>query len=290
MTKRKWGSLGKSVRGADHRLSGLPNQDALRICCESDKERMIMAVADGHGSPIHFRSGTGSQIAVDTAVDILSSKFKNSELREVKSYVSDIPGLISKAWNKRITLHHEKNEFSSDELALLEDQVWDKDFLEPVRLNARIAYGTTLLVVAINASVILYMQVGDGDILVVDANGHTRKPLPDDVQYSRYQTKSLCSEGAELDFRITVEDIDEINPALVIASTDGYSNSFRNSADFSKVGIAYRDLLRIIGPRFLQAILGNLLFRTSSSGSGDDISLSLAYRSDVIEGNGLIFP
>lgn len=290
MTKLKWGILGNSIRGPNHQISGLPNQDSIRICCGADSKGTIIAVADGHGSSIHFRSGTGSQIAVDTAVDILSNKFRNLDVLEIRRCVKDMPDLICKAWNNRTIMHYAQNQFSKNELMLVEDQIWGKDFLEQVKLNARIAYGTTLLVVAIDASLILYMQIGDGDIIAVDENGNTRKPLPDDVQYSRYQTKSLCSERAELDFRITTEDIDETNPVLVAASTDGYSNSFRNSEDFLKVGNAYRDLLRIIGPHLLQKILGNLLLRTTSSGSGDDISIAMAYRSDKIVGNGLAFP
>lgn len=290
MTKQKWGTLGNSIRGPNHQISGLPNQDSIRIYTGTDSKETIIAVADGHGSSIHFRSGTGSQIAVDTAVDILSNKFRDLDVLEMKGCRDDIPDMICKAWNKRTILHYAHNEFSQYELTLLEDQIWSKDFLEQVKLNARIAYGTTLLVVAISASLILYMQIGDGDILVVDESGITRKPLPDDVQYSRYQTKSLCSEKAELDFRITIEDIDNTNPVLVAASTDGYSNSFRKSSDFLKVGNAYRDLLRIIGPHLLQKILNDLLLRTTSSGSGDDITIAMAYRSDKIDGNGLVFP
>jgi serine/threonine protein phosphatase PrpC len=290
LTKQKWNTLGNSIRGPNHQVSGLPNQDSIRICSGADSKETIIAVADGHGSSIHFRSGTGSQIAVDTAVEVLSNKFRNLDVLEMKGCIDDIPDLICKAWNKRTILHYAHNEFSQNELTLLEDQIWGRDFLEQVKLNARIAYGTTLLVVGISASLILYMQIGDGDILVVDEEGNTRKPLPDDIQYSRYQTKSLCSEKAELDFRITIEDIDNTNPVLVAASTDGYSNSFRKSEDFLKVGNAYRDLLRIIGPHLLQKILNDLLLRTTSSGSGDDISIAMAYRSDRIDGNGLIFP
>jgi serine/threonine protein phosphatase PrpC len=290
LTKQKWGTLGNSIRGPNHQISGLPNQDSIRIYSGADCKQTIIAVADGHGSLIHFRSGIGSQIAVDTAVDILSNKFRDLDVLEMKGCRDDIPDMICKAWNKSIILHHAHNEFSHNELTLLGDQILDKDFLEQVKLNARIAYGTTLLVVAISASLILYVQIGDGDILVVDESGNTRKPLPDDVQYSRYQTKSLCSENAEQDFRTTIEDIDNAKPVLVAASTDGYSNSFRKSEDFLKVGNAYHDLLRIIGPHLLQKILNDLLLRTTSSGSGDDITIAMAYRSDKIDGNGLIFP
>jgi len=187
-------------------------------------------------------------------------------------------------------LHYAQNKFSPNELTLFEDNSWSNDFLEQLKLNARIAYGTTLLVVVIKESLILYMQIGDGDILVVDESGETRKPLPDDVQYSRYQTRSLCSENAKLDFRVTTEDINYSNPVLVTASTDGYSNSFMDYLDFSKTASRYLDMLRVIGPHLLQKIMRDLLLGTTIYGSGDDISMAIAYRTDKIGRIGLLFP
>jgi Protein phosphatase 2C len=186
--------------------------------------------------------------------------------------------------------HWAQNKISRNELSVFEDQSWSNDYFEQLELNARIAYGTTLLVVVIKKSLILYMQIGDGDILVVDKSGGTRKPLPDDVHYSRNQTKSLCSENAKQDFRVTTEDIENSHPVLITASTDGYSNSFRDFVDFTKTASGYLDLLRLIGPHLLQKMMRNILLRTTTFGSGDDISIAITYKSDKIEGNGLLFP
>lgn len=285
-----WGVLGNSVRGPNHKISGLPNQDSIRIYPGGNGKVTIIAVADGHGSSIHFRSAIGSQIAVRCAVRILSNKFKKLDTLEIKRCVDDIPNLVCNAWNDKIMFHYAQNKFSPNELKLFEDNSWSNDFLEQLKLNARIAYGTTLLVVVIKESLILYMQIGDGDILVVDEGGETRKPLPDDVQYSKYQTKSLCSDNAKLDFRVTTEEINYSNPVLVTASTDGYSNSFIGYLDFAKTASRYLDMLRVIGPHLLQKIMRDLLLRTTIYGSGDDISMGIAYRTDKIGRIGLLFP
>ena len=47
--------------------------------------------------------------------------------------------------------------------------------MDYVRLDPKIGYGTTLIVVASYGDFILYLQIGDGDILVVDDTGNVRK-------------------------------------------------------------------------------------------------------------------
>ena len=280
--------FGKSVRGRDHRLSGLPNQDAIRIYIGKDNNPAIIALADGHGSPVHFRSELGSKMAVDTAVDVLSSL---SEIdMKVHTKVSKYPTLITREWNARVLHDHKNKKFTSNELSALYQEVKNESFMDSIRSDPKISYGTTLIVLASYGDFMLYLQIGDGDILVVDDTGSVRKPLRDDVQFSRYQTKSLCTDGASDDFRIAVEKNNEANPVLMLASTDGYSNSFKSHQEYFEVGIAYRDLIKILGCDFLEDTLEDMLCKTSSEGSGDDITVGLACRSDLASDHGLIFP
>jgi len=280
--------FGKSVRGRDHRLSGLPNQDAIRIYIGKDNNPAIIALADGHGSPVHFRSELGSKMAVDTAVDVLSSL---SEIdMKVHTKVSKYPTLITREWNARVLHDHKNKKFTSDELSALYQEVKNESFIDSIRLDPKISYGTTLIVLASYGDFMLYLQIGDGDILVVDDTGSVRKPLRDDVQFSRYQTKSLCTDGASDDFRIAVEKNNEANPMLMLASTDGYSNSFKSHQEYFEVGIAYRDLIKILGCDFLEDTLEDMLCKTSLQGSGDDITVGLACRSDLASDHGFIFP
>ncbi|HTH22079.1 MAG TPA: PP2C family serine/threonine-protein phosphatase, partial [Nitrososphaeraceae archaeon] len=222
--------FGKSVRGRDHRLSGLPNQDAIRIYIGKDNNPAIIALADGHGSPVHFRSELGSKMAVDTAVDVLSS-VSETDIK-VHAKVNKYPTLITREWNARVLHDHKNKKFTSDELSALYQEVKNESFMDSIRLDPKISYGTTLIVVASYGDSMLYLQIGDGDILVVDDTGSVRKPLRDDVQFSRYQTKSLCTHGASDDFRIAVEKNNEANPVLMLASTDGYSNSFKSHQEY----------------------------------------------------------
>src|SRR5207249_2136853 len=66
----RWRVGGASRRGRSHVRSGLPNQDAIEYWASADGNTAVMAVADGHGSALCFRSGVGSRVAVTTAVEL----------------------------------------------------------------------------------------------------------------------------------------------------------------------------------------------------------------------------
>ena len=60
-----WQVITGSARGAAHRVSGLPNQDA--VASQDGPGAVVVAVADGHGHIRHFRSADGAALAVDVA-------------------------------------------------------------------------------------------------------------------------------------------------------------------------------------------------------------------------------
>src|SRR5947209_2067723 len=68
-----WRVLGCSVRGASHRRAGVPNQDAIAWAQPPDAASgTILSVADGHGAAASFRSATGSTLAVQAAIRLLT--------------------------------------------------------------------------------------------------------------------------------------------------------------------------------------------------------------------------
>ena len=122
---------------------------------------------------------------------------------------------------------------------------------------------------------VLYVQLGDGDILCVADDGSTARPLPPDDRQFGNETLSLCSPGhaggkyrpssgpvgAWGDFRVRVQPLDQGTPALILVSTDGYANSFRTEADFLKVGSDLLDIMRGQGPDFVRQELTRLRLR-----------------------------
>ena len=64
----RWQVTIGSARGAGHLATGQPNQDAAgHQDVAGPGDPVIVAIADGHGHSRHFRSGSGSQLAVGTA-------------------------------------------------------------------------------------------------------------------------------------------------------------------------------------------------------------------------------
>ena len=89
------------------------------------------------------------------------------------------------------------------------------------------------------------------------------------------KTTSLCSDKAWNDVRVGFQALAGAPPALILAATDGYANSFRDEASFRQVA---RDLWEMIREEGVEAVQPNLktwLNEASRQGSGDDITVGI---------------
>ena len=94
-----------------------------------------------------------------------------------------------------------------------------------VERHPELAYGSTILAALATETCVLCMQLGDGDILFVDSQGRSRRPLPKDATPITKQTASLWRRNAASEIRLHVENELEDLPALILAATDGYPES-----------------------------------------------------------------
>jgi hypothetical protein len=146
-----------------------------------------------------------------------------------------------------------------------------------------LAYGATLSTVWLGEAFVLYLQLGDGDILTVSPDGTVSRPLPEDERLFGGQTTSLCAPGAWRDFRVAFQTLTAgRRPAVVLLSTDGYANAFREDAGFLKVGADLLELLRQEGLDPVAAGLEAWLAEATEQGSGDDVTLGLLCRLDAL--------
>lgn len=260
-----WEIIGGSVRGASHVRNGLPNQDAVLWYPEDGKgDTVIVAVADGHGSAKSFRSETGSKLAVETAIGTIKEMIecqKTAQLSVVKRMAEErLPREIWNRWKSKV-----------------DEDVRDRPFTEEKsnRIDGTIylAYGSTLLSVLITPSFILYLQLGDGDIVTVSGDT-VQRPLPKDERLFANETTSLCTKDAWRDFRVRFQTIVE-PPELILIATDGYANSFRNDDGFLKAASDIRDMIREDGVDYIREHLETWLKDASESGSADDITTGL---------------
>ncbi|HEV3271389.1 MAG TPA: PP2C family serine/threonine-protein phosphatase [Candidatus Methylacidiphilales bacterium] len=280
----RWTALSASVQGASHKRGGQGNQDAILLKNPSDADDMLLlAVADGHGSARSFRSERGSALAAECA------------LRELRRFVHRLgpgvplsrvrnqaktrwPKTLIAAWKSAVRADLALRPFTLLEFAAFPES---PPVLQPGRdlpITAYLAYGATLLAVAITPRYILYSQLGDGDILTVRPDGVVSRPLPRRHEFMANQTVSLCSHHAPDEFQIRVDPLRAIPPALIMLSTDGYANCFGDDEDFFQVAADFFSYLRSEGPAFVGEKLEDWLRESSHDGSGDDITVGLAVR------------
>jgi len=279
---RSWQVTGCSVQGKKHQRRQISNQDAHAWCTIDSAGTAavaVLAVADGHGSDENFRSADGARLAAEIAVlamaDLVESVDLRNEVVLCHRAQNVLPGELVDRWRQAVLCHAKENPLPLQfgDHSKLPRKIGPTDMF--------LAYGTTLLLVATTPMVVLLLQIGDGDILTVTDKGQVQRPLPCDARLIVNETTSLCSPHALRDFRFAALPLAEDVPALILASTDGYANSFQNDKGFRQVG---SDLLTLIRTEGFEAVEGSLedwLTEASEQGSGDDVTLGLLCRSDV---------
>jgi hypothetical protein len=141
-----WRSVNVSVEGTSHRRSGVPCQDASRCCLVEAPDGLpvlIAVVADGAGSA--SRAADGAALACETLVSVATTLIASGEL--------DPPTGTSLAepWT-----------------SMFRSQV---DALADSEGLTRRDFACTLLATVITDRGALFMQVGDGAIVVREASG-----------------------------------------------------------------------------------------------------------------------
>ena len=174
-----WQIIAESVKSPNHPL----NQDAKKYFIPKDKEYVVVAVADGHGSKKCFRSNVGSEFAVEVLINNFRQHFSSNTFDNLQAGFSgtkdNLAKTIHRQWMEKVSNHLANNPFSPEE-ELIDVKVFN---------NQVISYGTTLLGALITKNYIIYLQLGDGDILVVNDNEVTR-PIPKDENLIANETYS----------------------------------------------------------------------------------------------------
>lgn len=247
-----WAALGSVVDGAIHLRQEKKCQDALFLC-EPNPTFAIACVADGHGSESCPYSDEGAAAAVQIAGEILQQMLPDLPAhKDIR-----LPKLIETKWKEAILeLHAEK----------------ERELCEPFPY---ILYGTTLLAVAATEKFIFALQIGDGNMLMVDKDGNARSILAVSETVGE-DTESLCLDDAWTYIRTQIIPRNATDgPALFLLATDGYANSFADSSGFVKAGTDFFKIWREEGLLSINKNLSSWLRKSSDKGSGDDIAMAL---------------
>ena len=264
---RSWQMSWAQVTGSMHIKKQMPCQDA--ICYNHFEDgSFVCAMADGHGSGACLYSDEGAKLATSIAVSLIeemSFHNTNEALYELLKQTKEInlPQQIEKKWKEAVSYQHRlKGRVPQSGKGLYE------------------LYGTTLMLFFITASFIYALQIGDGDLLLVEETGKVQYVLETPISYG-VETHSLCEHNCwHYAKSICMPLVNDFKIKLFLMSTDGYANSFISTEDFLKVGSDYLNLIHQVAPETLEAALPIWLMEASKIGSGDDITLALIYQKE----------
>jgi serine/threonine protein phosphatase PrpC len=248
-----WVALRGCIKGRSHCLC----QDYCDVRPDEGGE-IVAAVADGHGGQRYLRSHRGAELAVDVAIALgerILEESHGGDLRLVKEKIEGNP-----------LSPEEQERLASPAPLTTEEKV--------------ILYGTTLLLVLAAPRFVACLQIGDGDILELQADGSVSRPIPRDPTLIANETTSLASLKPRL-ARYSFQEFETQSaaPSLVLLATDGYSNSFVDDAAFRQVAADYVGHLGLEdGVAKVRKDIQAWLQETSDQGSGDDLSVVLLFR------------
>ena len=219
-------------------------------------------MADGHGSSRHYRSDVGAKLAVQAALSLLNEfadkHWETTDVRQIKQAADYLPSQLVQAWRSAV------------------DTADEERITDPKQRYS--TYGTTVLAVLVAQHYAIYLQIGDGDLLVLNKEGQLYYPLSNTTQLIANETHSLCEDKATYYLELGLQFFEHNPPpVLIFLATDGYANSFNNADDFQQAVLDFQQQLLIHGADKIQACLADWLDETSAQGSGDDVTLTILW-------------
>ncbi|WP_188113405.1 protein phosphatase 2C domain-containing protein [Nocardioides humilatus] len=269
-----WVVLSGSTIGSVHVRDHLPLQDSIHTW--TNGVQAVVAVADGHGHRAHFRSDTGSALATVSAVEELRRVLGDlTDPETAADVVATAAAAIVDTWVAKVEHHIEANPYDGSDdrqAAALHD---------PLR-----PYGTTILAAAVTGDLLVVLQIGDGDSVIVTDQGEAMRAVPDDPQLDGLHTSSLCEPDPLSALRTAVIDTRVEDVALAFLCTDGFGTS-RVDAEgwWRQTGEQLVDFGRTRGLDWMRDQLPGWLEEPAQIG-GDDTSMVIIVRGDLGAGAG----
>jgi serine/threonine protein phosphatase PrpC len=271
-----WNLALAAARGAAHEQAGRPMQDrGLWRAADGPSGRcLVVALADGHGHARHPRSASGAQFAVETFCDVAAEAIGGRRGESPDAEVSQppevdwmIPQIVDR-WRAAIALDVAAHPLGEGALGVAAG-------IDP----ATSAYGTTLIGALVMPSWVTFLQIGDGDVIVVDADGTSHQPVPSDASLALDYTASLCQLDAVASFRSARVDLTASDVRWMLLATDGFANAQSDPAWHNRIGTDLQDLVVRRGDDWPANELHSWVAQCASSeGSRDDVTVALLRR------------
>lgn len=256
-----WTAVSATQTGARHHRDERPNQDAHLTCVRNYGATVV--VADGHGHRAHPRSGVGSALAARHLSELLDGALPGlTDVATAETSVRDQigPALVA-AWRSSVEAHAAAHPFSADAPRDAEE-TW-------------LRYGTTLVAMAANADVVVVVQLGDGDAVVVSDSGEVLRPLPEDELLDGVRTTSLCQPDPLASLRVVA--LPAARMRLGYVCTDGFGKPQLDDSWWRQVGTELADRATEHGADWLAEKLPGWLTEPAEVG-GDDTTMAVLLR------------
>lgn len=276
--KIQWQAFGVSAVGAHNLSRKQPKQDALHWLPVSGRGRRVaLAVADGHGADRYFRSAKGANYAVNVMTEVLR-EFVQSHAKETDPGIlnhwaqNELPALVCDRWRDEVRADLVKSPYAPEErtsLGLAESGAEDhqsEKALEP--------YGCTLLGVATTDNFLVALQLGDGNIALMDAEAEGRFVFENTESIAPH---SICRADAPALFRAMALPLGDKPPVLIAANTDGFRDAFATPQDFLARGQEFLLGMRKLGLLTVTQNLHQWVHKRAMAEPGDDISVGMLY-------------
>lgn len=222
------------------------NQDYRLV--SSNGGTTVLIVADGHGGAPYVRSSMGSKIASLAAKKAIDSGLTNEELKAA----------IKDGFDRLVRKHMKLHPFEEGEMQKLRFH-YDTD-----------AYGTTLLLVAIHPNFTECLQLGDGEIHLLGADGRFIQPLPKDPDCIGNITSSMCYDREEAICHMRSMTIKQPIAAAILF-TDGYIHKTDHPYNLAALLDVQEDDISL---HFSEVLKKGL--------HGDDQTCIFAYDTDIV--------
>ena len=307
-----WFICGATHVGESHLADAKPNQDSVLTSVPSDspvaldglnqpassrrvygtsRTPVILAASDGHGDELAFRSDRGSRFAVEVVMAV----FREFEERhrgqtDLRAAARDaherLPVLLKSRWNKAVEADIAAHAFQDDAQHYL---ATEPGKIAKVVHDPYLMYGATCGAVLVTDQYLLYLMLGDPDIVAFHDDGSHSVPLKKLAETGAGTvTESLCEADAVTSTMIALQPLVGSPPVLVTLSSDGVANSFANDSGFTAwLGQRLRDM-RQQTHESVATDLPGLLQRLSRDGSGDDMSLVMVKRVERYDGQQIV--
>ena len=250
-----WNVIGASVQGTSHIRRGVHCQDAHDYRWVNE-ELVVLAVADGLGSA--SLSQEGAQRATQTATEA------------IEEFIQQKSAATESTWEEAVKYGFQKARSDLEE--------WSEINRLPLQV-----YGTTLILVCVNAECLSIGHIGDGAVVALFADGTlSTVSVPQNGEYVN-QTFALTQDDALESVQLNVSSSEVYALAIFSDGIQNLSINHQSSQPFSNFFIPlFKQLSTIEDCRIVSQSLGDFLASDRvCAKTDDDKTLVLIGRKDI---------